>query len=99
MRAIPLALGQVSEGSASAVRVAAVATLRALGRGQRVVSARLTALLEDDDARVRGAAAEALGALGDPRARGRLREALGMEPVPAVRREMGEAVKRIEAAQ
>jgi aminopeptidase N len=99
LRAVPLALGQLSRGNASAVRVAAVSTLRALGRGQRVVSARLTALLEDDDSQVRGAAAEALGVLGDPRARGRLREALGMEPVPAVRREMSRAVERIESAQ
>ncbi len=99
LRALPLALGQLSRGNASAVRVAAVETLRALGRGQRVVSARLTALLEDDDARVRGAAAEGLGALGDPRARGRLREALGLEPVPAVRRQMSQAVERIESTQ
>jgi aminopeptidase N len=96
-RGIPLALALVPAGNAVVVRVAAVSTLRALGRGQRVVSARLTALLEDDEARVRGAAAEALGLLGDPRARGRLREALGMESVPAVRGQMSRAIERIEA--
>jgi aminopeptidase N len=98
-RALPLALEHASEGQASAVRVAAVSALRALGRGQRVASARLTALLEDGDPRVRGAAAEALGELGDPRARGHLREALGMEPVPGVRRAMNEAIHRIEGGE
>jgi len=98
-RALPLALEHVGEGRASVVRVAAVSALRALGRGQRVASTRLTALLEDGDPRVRGAAAEALGALGDPRARGHLREALGMEPVPGVRRAMDDAIHRIESGQ
>jgi aminopeptidase N len=97
-RGIPLALERAAEGRSIAVRVAAVRTLRDLGRGQTVVRSRLIALLEDREPRVRGAAAEALGALSDPRARGHLREALGVEPVARVRREMTKAVDRIEAA-
>jgi aminopeptidase N len=93
---IPLALEQSGPGRASALRCAAIRSLRDLGRSQRVVAGRLTALLEDSDARVREAAAEALGALGDPRTRGRLREALGVEAIPAARRAMDAAVKRIE---
>jgi HEAT repeat protein len=97
-RGIPLALERAAEGRPVAVRVAAVRTLRALGRGQTVARSRLISLLEDREARVRGAAAEALGALAEPRARGRLREALGVEPVASVRREMTKAIDRIEAA-
>jgi HEAT repeat protein len=97
-RGIPLALERAAEGRSIAVRVAAVRTLRDLGRGQTVVSGRLIALLADREPRVRGAAAEALGFLADPRARGHLREALGVEPFASVRREMTRAVERIEAA-
>ncbi len=95
-RGIPLALEQSAPGRASVLRVAAVHTLRDLGRSQKVVAGRLTSLLEDRDPKVREAAAEALGVLGDPRTRGRLREALGMEAIPAVRRAIDQAVKRIE---
>ena len=95
-RGVPLALEQAAPGRASALRVAAVHTLRDLGRNQKVVSGRLASLLEDRDPKVREAAAEALGVLGDARTRGRLREALGVEGIPAVRRAMDQAVKRIE---
>jgi aminopeptidase N len=95
-RGIPIALEQSGPGRASPLRCAAIRTLRDLGKNQRVVAGRLTALLEDPDAKVREATAEALGALGDPRTRGRLREALGVETIPATRRAMDAAVKRIE---
>jgi HEAT repeat protein len=98
-RGLPLLLEQSAPGRDAKLRVAAIAALGRLGRGQAAATSRLRRLLADERPGVRAAAGRALAGAAERSARDELRAAVEAEDHPLFRRQLEAALEGLDAAR